>query len=76
MSSLAADLQRTQCQPPPCAPCATPQVVARTMDYFKFMNTKVLFKQVRHMPKDQQPKPVMGEAGRGLPGRRGAATRE
>ena len=23
------------------------------------MNTKVLFKQVRHMPKDQQPKPVM-----------------
>ncbi|EFN57650.1 hypothetical protein CHLNCDRAFT_9428, partial [Chlorella variabilis] len=25
----------------------------------QFMNTKVLFKQVRHMPKDQQPKPVM-----------------
>lgn len=40
----------------------SPQVIARTMDYFKFMNTKVLFKQVRHMPKDQQPKPVMVHA--------------
>lgn len=26
---------------------STPQVSVRTMDYFKFMNTKVLFKQVR-----------------------------
>lgn len=25
-------------------------------------NTKVLFKQVRHMPRDQQPKPVMVHA--------------
>lgn len=40
----------------------SPQVIARTMDYFKFMNTKVLFKQVRQMPRDQQPKPVMVHA--------------
>lgn len=51
--------------PPPSPPHPAPQVIARTMDYFKFMNTKVLFKQVRHMPKDQQPKPVMGEGGEG-----------
>ncbi|KAL4859773.1 Arabinosyltransferase RRA3 [Chlorella vulgaris] len=34
-------------------------VVPRVMDYMKFMNTKVLFKTVRHMPRAQQPKPVM-----------------
>ncbi|KAI3438461.1 hypothetical protein D9Q98_000890 [Chlorella vulgaris] len=37
----------------------SPQVVPRVMDYMKFMNTKVLFKTVRHMPRAQQPKPVM-----------------
>ncbi|PRW59143.1 Nucleotide-diphospho-sugar transferase family [Chlorella sorokiniana] len=40
----------------------SPQIIARVMDYYQFMNTKVLFKQVRHMPRDQQPKPVMVHA--------------
>eukprot|EP00887_Chlorella_sp_A99_P004607 scaffold4.g4607.t1 len=37
----------------------SPQVVARVMDIYQFMNSKVLFKRVRHMPKSQQPRPVM-----------------
>jgi arabinosyltransferase len=37
----------------------SPQVTVRVMDRMQFMNSKTLFKIVRHMPKDQQPKPVM-----------------
>jgi arabinosyltransferase len=29
------------------------------MDIMAFMNTKVLFKNVRHLPKASQPRPVM-----------------
>jgi len=36
-----------------------PQVSIRVMDIHKFMNSKVLFKFVRHMPKGSQPRPVM-----------------
>lgn len=55
-------LPRLNLLPPSPAPTISLQIVARTMDYMKFMNTKVLFKQVRHMPKDQQPHPVMVHA--------------
>jgi arabinosyltransferase len=37
----------------------SPQVSVRVMDYFKFMNSKVLFKNVRYLPEEQQPMPVM-----------------
>lgn len=31
----------------------------RVMDRLKFMNSKAFFKEVRHIPKAAQPKPVM-----------------
>jgi fructose/tagatose bisphosphate aldolase len=37
----------------------SPQVTVRVMDRLKFMNSKSLFKIVRHMAQAQQPKPVM-----------------
>jgi hypothetical protein len=38
----------------------SPQVTVRVLEIMKFMNTKVLFKDVRHRPKDQRPEmPVM-----------------
>ncbi|KAG7675171.1 hypothetical protein Ndes2526B_g08029 [Nannochloris sp. 'desiccata'] len=37
----------------------SPQVTVRVMDRLKFMNSKTLFKIVRHMPRAQQPNPVM-----------------
>ena len=36
-----------------------PQVTVRVMNIFEFMNSKVLFKQVRHTPRNQQTRPVM-----------------
>ena len=36
-----------------------PQVSIRVMDIHKFINSEVLFKFVRHMPKGSQPRPAM-----------------
>lgn len=36
-----------------------PSVTRRVMDYMRFMNSKVLFKTVRHDPQYQEHKPVM-----------------
>ena len=36
-----------------------PQVTVRVMNIYKFMNSKVLFKEVRHKPRSQQVSPVM-----------------
>lgn len=37
----------------------SPQVSVRVMEREKFMNSRVLFKQVRKLPKGSQPRPVM-----------------
>ena len=37
----------------------SPGVTVRVMDRLKFMNSKTLFKFVRHIPQVSQPKPVM-----------------
>jgi hypothetical protein len=67
---------RLPAQPPPCRCAAAPpapsparalararlplQVTVRVLEIMKFMNTKVLFKDVRHRPADQRPAmPVM-----------------
>lgn len=36
-----------------------PQVTVRVMNIYKFMNSKVLFKEVRHTPRSQQIAPIM-----------------
>lgn len=36
-----------------------PQVTVRVMNIYKFMNSKVLFKEVRHQARQQQVEPVM-----------------
>ncbi len=36
-----------------------PTTFTQPVSCVQFMNTKVLFKTVRHMPRAQQPKPVM-----------------
>ena len=40
-------------------PVKRAQVSVRVMEIEKFMNSKVLFKRIRNMPRDQQPLPVM-----------------
>jgi hypothetical protein len=47
-------------RPPHQLPPPPPQVTVRVLEIMKFMNTKVLFKDIRHRPKDQRPEmPVM-----------------
>ena len=36
-----------------------PHVTVRVMNIYKFMNSKVLFKEVRHQPRQSQVQPVM-----------------
>lgn len=43
-----------------CAGLDMFQVTVRVMEIFKFMNSKILFKDIRHRPKDSRPAlPVM-----------------
>ena len=37
----------------------SPQVSIRVMEFNRFMNSKVLFKYVRHLPRSKQPEPVL-----------------
>lgn len=47
--------------PPACSALLRPhlQITVRVMNYYQFMNSKVLFKDVRHKPAGTTPMPVM-----------------